>query len=464
MFALDLRSLALMRVAVGAVVLIDVLVRMAHLSAHYSDQGVLSRADAAALDPLARVSLLALHGSPEWAGLVFVLAVGCSLAVIAGWRTRLVTALLWLCVVSIQHRNPWLGDHRDALINCMLVWGMLLPWGRVLSVDARRDGGISTRYVGVAGVGYVLQIGCLYLFAAILKSGPEWRSEYTAVYYALSVDYWTLPPARALLAHPWLTRALTVSTVWFEAAVAALLLIPWRVAGFRTVVVTGVIGMQIGFGVCIWLGTFPLISSAAMLGLLPATFWTLPGVRRIARWGIARSQDAGAPEAAEPVGDGRVPGVVAALVTGSLLLLNVLSASPGVKPDAHPVLSAAALLGFSQNWDMFAPSPSRIDGSFVAEGRSASGDIVDLSPRFRTTRELVYFRRLLRADKRALQGYATYQCRSSKLSSPLASVTLHFLREYIPPPGVPAPAVEKQVVIEHACPYASEQVPGARER
>ena len=43
-FAADLRSLALLRVALGLIVICDVALRARDLSAFYSDSGVLSRA------------------------------------------------------------------------------------------------------------------------------------------------------------------------------------------------------------------------------------------------------------------------------------------------------------------------------------------------------------------------------------------------------------------------------------
>ena len=42
-FSLDLRALALWRMALGAVVLLDILLRVRDLQAFYGDHGVLSR-------------------------------------------------------------------------------------------------------------------------------------------------------------------------------------------------------------------------------------------------------------------------------------------------------------------------------------------------------------------------------------------------------------------------------------
>jgi hypothetical protein len=149
----------------------------------------------------------------------------------------------------------------------------LLPWGEALSLDARRAPRADPRYAGVPAVAYVIQIASIYLFAALLKDGPEWRSEFTAVEHAVSLKYWAMPAAESLLEHPTLTSMLTAAVLGFEAAVALLLLSPWRVDLARWVVVVGICALQVGFAVFLWLDTFPLIAGAITLGLLPASLW-----------------------------------------------------------------------------------------------------------------------------------------------------------------------------------------------
>ncbi|MBL8741767.1 MAG: HTTM domain-containing protein, partial [Myxococcales bacterium] len=275
-FTLDARSLALMRMAVALTVLVDLWVRSTHLLEHYSDAGVLPRPAAFVVSGLARVSLLSLSGEPVWALTVFLAAGVLASFVLVGFRSQLSTALLWLFVLSIQHRNPLVWDHRDVLVSSALGLGLLLRWGDAWSLDARRNGGPRAGHsrAGAGAALYVCQIACIYGFAALLKSGPEWRTELSAVERAVGLQYWATALAPYLLGQPRVMMALTAGVWWFELLVPAMLLSPWQTARLRAVVVAGLCLMQLGFGLFLWLDTFPMISASISLGLLPASLWS----------------------------------------------------------------------------------------------------------------------------------------------------------------------------------------------
>ncbi len=403
-FTLDVRSLALMRIAVAATVLLDLFTRLAHATDHYSDAGVLPRDTARGVSWLADTSLLAVSGSTAWVAIVFAIAIALGFAVLVGWRTRLTTLLLWLVVLTIQHRNPLLWDHRDAMFTCALVCGLLLPWGDAFSLDARRGSG-TERYFGVPAAAYVIQIACIYLFAALLKDGAEWRSDFTAVERAISLDYWANPAASVLREHPTVCAVLTAGVLVFEAAVAPLLFVPWIRA--RWIVVGGLVALQLGFAVFLWLDTFPLIAAAISLGLVPSSLWS-------------RSP---APPVVE---SSRATNVFALALIAYVIALNVMA----FDRDAFAaVRRPAELLGVEQKWTMFAPAPTRLDGWFIVAARERDETIDLLTERpvswvqptsFRegiaTTRELVYMRRLLVMDDDARDSFAAARCRDGTRS------------------------------------------------
>lgn len=404
-FTLDVRSLAIMRIAVAIAILVDLGVRLVHLTEHYTDEGVLPRSVARTIDGFSDVSLLALSGSPAWAAVVFGLGFVLALALLVGVRTRLVTGLLWLVVLSIQHRNPLLTDHRDVLYSCALLYGLVLPWGAACSLDARRVPRTERAYTGAPAAAYVVLIASLYLFSALLKSGPEWRSDFTAVEHAVGLEYWATSNAAWLLAHPTLAKLLTIGVLVFEAAVAPLLLSPWRTRALRWLVVIGLGLLQLGFAVFLWLDTFPLIATAITLGLVP--------------W----------PGRAEPaVETSRTRTRIAIGLIAYTLVLDVISLT---RDDDAIARRPAQLAGIDQNWSMFAPSPSRLDGWFVVHApRTGELDAVtferpaSLREGIRTTRELVYRRRLL-AHEAARLPFVEERCRTTK-PTPIA-VTLFFV-------------------------------------
>lgn len=416
-FALDLRSLAAMRIAVACAVLIDLFTRAVHLREHYSDDGVLPRETARSVSWLVDTSLLTISGSVIWVGIVFAIAIALALAVAIGWRTRVTTVVLWLVMLSIQHRNPWLWDHRDALFSIALLNGVLLPWGAAFSFDARAPA--TTRYTGVPAAAYVLQLGAIYLFAALLKTGPEWRSDFTAVEHALGVGYWANPAANVVVEHPSLAALLTIAILAFEAAVLPLLLVPSRYA--RWFVVLGLVALQLGFAVFLWLDTFPMIAVAMTLGLIP---WSQT------------------PVVTEP---SRMRNGIALALILYVLALNLWMGST----FAH---RPAELFGVEQKWTMFAPSPSRVDGWFILEARTTTGSIDLLTHRpvswkrpasfregIRTTRELVYLRRLL-GHPEAREPFAASSCAPGR-----STIALSFV------PVVAGVRQPTELLVEHTC-------------
>src|SRR6185436_5865514 len=102
--------------------------------------------------------------------------------------------------------------------------------------------------------------------------------------------------------------------------------------------------LQLGFAVFLWLDTFPMIAGAMTLGLLPASLWSRrdPVVidHERARWRTA----------------------VAVALIAYTLVLNAISLDRD--PSSLAIARPAELIGIPQNWSMFAPSPSRLDGWF----------------------------------------------------------------------------------------------------
>ena len=99
----------------------------------------------------------------------------------------------------------------DAVLRLLLFWSMLLPLGACWSIDRLR-GAVpdppTRRVLSIATVGLFLQIAFVYWFAVLLKSGPEWRVDGTALYYALSAKQIETPLATYLLQFPDLLKCL----------------------------------------------------------------------------------------------------------------------------------------------------------------------------------------------------------------------------------------------------------------
>ncbi|TQJ75232.1 HTTM domain-containing protein [Streptomyces sp. SLBN-31] len=73
-----------------------------------------------------------------WFELLFALAVLASALLLFGWRTRAMSVLFMVGVVSLQNRSVFMGDGGDNVLHLMSVYLVFTRCGQVWSLDARR--------------------------------------------------------------------------------------------------------------------------------------------------------------------------------------------------------------------------------------------------------------------------------------------------------------------------------------
>jgi hypothetical protein len=393
-FVLDLRALALLRMGTAAVVLLDLAIRSTDLEAHYSNLGVLPVGALVehAWTPY-QFSLHASSGLWQIQAVLFGLAAVVALALLAGYRTRAATLLSWVLLVSLQNRNPMIGQGGDDLLRMLLFWGFFLPWGRVWSHDARAQPlPASYAYCSAATVAYIVQLALLYWCTALLKSGREWTHDGTALYYALSLDQLLLPGGRLLYPHPDLLRFLTFATWYTELLLPFALFIPFRVAWWRFLVIGVLTTFHIGISLTLFVGIFFIINFVSLLGLIPrvALDWLAPRTTWVQRlpthlpawqfpWQlrVERTKPA-SPTSIQLARTVRETVVFATLAYICWWSFDDVAKKPG-RWMSEPTRWFGYLFRIDQHWAMFAPAVFKDDGWFILEGTTRSGQLIDLN-------------------------------------------------------------------------------------
>ncbi|MES5819260.1 HTTM domain-containing protein [Streptomyces sp. RG80] len=74
-----------------------------------------------------------------WFEIVYGLAVLSSLLLLLGWRTRTMSVLFMVGVLSLQNRSIFMGDGGDNVLHLMCVYLVFTRCGQVWSLDARRQ-------------------------------------------------------------------------------------------------------------------------------------------------------------------------------------------------------------------------------------------------------------------------------------------------------------------------------------
>lgn len=396
-FVLDLRALALLRIGTAAVVLLDLAIRSTDLEAHYANLGVLP---IGALVERAwtnyQFSLHASSGLWQVQAILFIMAAVAAVALLVGWQTRLATLISWVLLVSLQNRNPLIGQGGDDLLRMLLFWGFFLPWGRVWSRDARQlPPPASYAYWGAASVAYIVQLALLYWCTAILKEGREWTHDGTALYYALSLDQLLLPGGRLLYPHAALLRFLTFATWYTELLLPFALFIPFKVTWWRLLVIGVLSAFHLGISLTLFVGIFFLVNLVSLLGLLPASTLNWLTARLAQRARRVRYWHARLPvwhlpwqiqiKRTRPVHPaylqaGRI--IREGVVVSSLIYVcwwNLDDVRKTNRWMSEPTRWLGYLFRIDQHWGMFAPTVFKDDGWFILEGRTRDGALLDLN-------------------------------------------------------------------------------------
>ncbi|MGW8395421.1 HTTM domain-containing protein [Streptomyces lydicus] len=90
------------------------------------------------LDTNHAFSVLLWSGSRGWFEFVYFVAVLAAAGLMLGWRTRTMSVLFMLGVISLQNRSIFIGDGGDNVIHLMSMYLVLTRCGQVWSLDARR--------------------------------------------------------------------------------------------------------------------------------------------------------------------------------------------------------------------------------------------------------------------------------------------------------------------------------------
>ncbi|AHF99982.1 type I deoxyribonuclease HsdR [Halostagnicola larsenii XH-48] len=398
---IDPRALAAFRIALGTVLVADLLVlRVPGLVPFYTDAGVFPRSALAETYPaFASVSIHALSGSPWVQGILFAIAGVFAVCLCLGYRTRLATLVSVVLLASLQIRNPHVLNGGDTILTSLLFLGLFLPLGARWSLDARRraresDGqtrmatASGGRIVSVATVTILGHFVIIYATNAILKFQSEPWMEGVAVRRIFYLEQFLAFLGPSLSEFPLVLTA--VNWAWIgtlSAAPLLVLLVGWG----RTAVVAAFVCSHLGMVLTMQLGAFPFVMITGLLLFLPPRVWDrversrtraiLDGLETRTRTKIPRRPGLSMPSIPSiqiPATFGRAGRIGATVILVTVLLTSTLwqTAQAGLVDSPAPELEGSL---DDVGWVFFAPNPPDASTDYVVEAELESGDRVDLA-------------------------------------------------------------------------------------
>jgi len=262
-------TLALVRIAFGIVVLGWTLTLTHDAYGFFSGSGILPSPDYDGKGGGSWGLLDLVEGRVAVAVLLSVLALAC-LCLVVGQFTRLAAVIVFVGLVSLERRNPFVFNSGDGLLRVIAFYLMLAPSGTSLSLDrwrrARKAFWEFPRRAPWALRLMQLQLSILYLAGLWAKlAGPTWNDG-TAVSYAVRLEdlaRFDLP--QALATSELAVNLLTYGTLAVEAALGILVwnrrLRPW-VLGLG-------IALHLGIDLTVRVGFFSYAVFVLYLAFLP---------------------------------------------------------------------------------------------------------------------------------------------------------------------------------------------------
>lgn len=269
-------TLGLVRIAFGVVVAVWTLALLPDLYQLFGAQGVVPQHPRFDYE----WSVFAIWPGDMALLVGWVLLLVSSLALAAGWHSRLAAVLVFVLVQSFVRRDPFVFNAGDAIVVLVALVLALSSCGAALSLDQRRRTGAFWSAQDRAPWPVRLlqvQLSLIYLVSVQAKlSGESWL-EGSAVSYAWRTDgRWAfLPAPEWLAANALIVNALTWGTLIVELAIAVLV---WNRRLRLPVLGAGVI-MHLAMMINLNIGFFSLAMFVLYLAFIP---WET--VQRMPAW------------------------------------------------------------------------------------------------------------------------------------------------------------------------------------
>lgn len=293
----DPRGLAVFRILLGVLLLVDLARRAADLRAFYSNDGLLPN-HYLLFQPFAGVTFSAYvpFSSVKEVGFAFALTAIAYVFFTVGYHTRLFHVISALCVTSLNARNPFIENGGTVVVNLLVVWTMFLPLGERVSLDSvlrslrevreRTAAELNARtrsfrdVASLAVLALALQWSAIYLFNALHKTGEGWQNG-SAIHWFLHQDriVTTLGIWMRENLSPGTLEVMTRSVVAMEYALPALILMPIAQVWTRRLAFVLAFVLHAGIALTSRIGPFSYAMLLGFLPLLKSADWD-----RMGRW------------------------------------------------------------------------------------------------------------------------------------------------------------------------------------
>jgi hypothetical protein len=272
----DVRWLGIFRIALGTLLVVELLRRWYYAVPFYTNDGLLPN-HYSLFSPMGGSVFSIYHAFSTYGevSLAFFATLCVFVAFTLGYRTKLFHVLSALCITSLNARNLFVQNGGTVVVNILTLYSLFLPLGARFSLDAvraslarRRDDSVldlnhgdplrkPTRTSSLVVLLFLVQWSAIYFFNTVHKNGAGWRDG-SALHWFFQQD--RIATAVSIWAREHLPfgviQGMTYGALVTEGALAALLWSPFFQKYTRRLVLVLVWGLHGTIALCARLGPF----------------------------------------------------------------------------------------------------------------------------------------------------------------------------------------------------------------
>jgi hypothetical protein len=261
---LDPATLAVVRIAFGALATLWTLSLAPDLGPFFSDSGLIG--DALRHGGDGTWSLLWIDHSDTTVAAVYLALLAAAVGTAVGWHSRVCAAVVFVALTSLARANPFVFNSGDTLIRVLALYLALAPSGMEFSLDRRRaerhGRGVAATHPAWPLRLIQIQISVMYVSAVWSKlQGASWRDGTAVSYVTRLPDLARFHIAGLIEQSPLLTHAATYGTLLIEGGLAVLI---WHRRTRIAALAFGVL-LHLGIDASIRVGFFSLAVFTAYL-------------------------------------------------------------------------------------------------------------------------------------------------------------------------------------------------------
>lgn len=377
-FGMDIRAMALLRIGLSWIIVLNCIYHLPLVKEFYSDQGVFPRTASLDFMPFWTPCLNLISGDPEFQMFLMLFWMFIALLLTIGFKTRLCTIIMWILLCSFHSRNILILGAEDKFLRVLFFWFMFIPWGHCYSVDSwlrRRHAPLRVCTLGTAGC--LVQIFCFYFFAGVMKYAAPWYNG-TAAYIILAAKQFTKPVAAHLLQYPDLLKFLTFSALTLERVGPLLWLSPFKTTACRMISIVLFSLFHIGLMLCMELQFFQWMCLVILIAFIPTPI--LNKFLRVPPCVAIQPEPSRRPKWWPNLF--HMP-IYMKSFTGFMLVYIVCWNLYDLDNKRFPLIPknlrwVAYTFHVRQHWGMYGPTPFQNDGWFVIPGVLGNGQSVDV--------------------------------------------------------------------------------------